>query len=98
MMAADAPVGGRRLRIVHCVGFYFPDSTGGTEVYVRDLVTALSRHSIDGTIIAATDKGYDRYKWHGVDVVRYPIDATSVPSLPILGYDRSYVVRFSRTS
>jgi len=45
----------KRLRIVHCVGFYFPDSTGGTEVYVRDLVSALSRHSMDGTIIAATD-------------------------------------------
>ena len=38
---------GRRLRVVHCVGFYFPDSTGGTEVYGRDLVTSLSRHAID---------------------------------------------------
>ena len=45
---------GGRLRVVHCVGFYFPDSTGGTEVYVRDLVSALSQHSIDGTIIAAS--------------------------------------------
>jgi hypothetical protein len=66
----------RKLRVVHCVGFYFPDSMGGTEVYVRDLVTALARHSIDGTIIAATDGSYDRYSWQGVDVVRYPIDAT----------------------
>lgn len=65
-----------RLRVVHCVGFYFPDSTGGTEVYVRDLVSALSRHSVDSTIIAATDGTYDRYTWNGVDVVRYPIDAT----------------------
>lgn len=65
-----------RLRVVHCVGFYFPDSTGGTEVYVRDLVSALSRHSVDGTIIAATDGTYDRYTWNGVEVVRYPIDAT----------------------
>ncbi|TAJ87535.1 glycosyltransferase [Reyranella sp.] len=85
MTSAGAPAGGRPLRIVHCVGFYFPDSTGGTEVYVRDLVTALSRHSIDGTIIAATNKGYDRYKWHGVDVVRYPIDATDVTSAPTPG-------------
>ena len=65
-----------RLRVVHCVGFYFPDSTGGTEVYVRDLVSALSRHSVDSTIIAATDGTYDRYSWNGVEVVRYPIDAT----------------------
>ena len=74
-----------RLRIVHCVGFYFPDSTGGTEVYVRDLVAALSEHGIDGTIIAATDQGYDRYKWHGVDVVRYPIGATAAPVAPVPG-------------
>ncbi|MFN4016487.1 MAG: glycosyltransferase [Reyranella sp.] len=70
--------GGRRLRVVHCVGFYFPDSTGGTEVYVRDLVSALSRHAMDGTIIAATDGAYDRYSWNGVDVVRYPIDAPEI--------------------
>ncbi|TAJ85273.1 MAG: glycosyltransferase [Reyranella sp.] len=69
---------GKRLRIVHCVGFYFPDSTGGTEVYVRDLVTALSRHSMDGSIIAATDGTYDRYSWNGVEVVRYPIDAPEI--------------------
>jgi glycosyltransferase involved in cell wall biosynthesis len=68
----------RRLRIVHCVGFYFPDSTGGTEVYVRDLVSALSRHSMEGTIVAATDGAYDRYSWNGVDVVRYPIDAPEI--------------------
>ncbi len=74
-----------RLRIVHCVGFYFPDSTGGTEVYVRDLVAALSEHGIDGTIIAATDQGYDRYMWHGVDVVRYPIGATAAPAAPAPG-------------
>jgi glycosyltransferase involved in cell wall biosynthesis len=64
------------LRVVHCVGFYFPDSTGGTEVYVRDLVSALSRHSVEGTIVAATDGAYDRYEWNGVDVIRYPTDAT----------------------
>ena len=69
---------GGRLRVVHCVGFYFPDSTGGTEVYVRDLVSALSRYAVDSTIIAATDGDYHRYSWNGVEVVRYPIDAPEV--------------------
>jgi len=81
MMLPAASAGGRpgrRLRVVHCVGFYFPDSTGGTEVYVRDLVTALSAHAIDNTIIAATDGAYDRYTWNGVEVVRYPIDAPEI--------------------
>lgn len=79
---ADGAPGGvderGRLRVVHCVGFYFPDSIGGTEVYVRDLVSASSRHSMDGTIVAATDGTYDRYSWNGVDVVRYPIDAPEI--------------------
>ena len=69
---------GSRLRVVHCVGFYFPDSTGGTEVYVRDLVSALSLYAVDSTIIAATDGDYHRYSWNGVEVVRYPIDAPEV--------------------
>lgn len=77
--AAGMPVNaGRRLRVVHCVGFYFPDSTGGTEVYVRDLVSALSRYRVDSTIIAATDGSYNRYSWNGVEVVRYPIDAPEI--------------------
>ncbi len=69
-------VGGEgRLRVVQCVGFYFPESTGGTEVYVRDLVQALSRHSIESTIVAATNGGEERYQWQGIDVVRYRPDA-----------------------
>lgn len=77
-LQGGGPVGevDRPLRVIHCAGFYFPDSTGGTEVYVRDLASALSRHAVDSTIIAATDGAYDRYSWNGVDVVRYPIDAT----------------------
>jgi glycosyltransferase involved in cell wall biosynthesis len=81
MTLPDVAIGGRqgrRLRVVHCVGFYFPDSTGGTEVYVRDLVTALAGHDVDNTIIASTDGSYDRYTWNGVEVVRYPIDAPEI--------------------
>ena len=52
-----APV--RKPRIAHCVGFYFPDQVGGTEVYVQDLVPALARRSVDGYVIAATDKAED---------------------------------------
>lgn len=71
-----SPVQTRRLRVVHCVGFYFPESTGGTEVYVRDLTKALLSHSIDGTVIAATNGVADRYRWQDFDVVRYRPDAT----------------------
>ena len=59
-------------RIAHCVGFFFPDGVGGTEVYVQDLYAALSRQSVDGYIIAATDRIYERYVWDGTPVLRYP--------------------------
>jgi len=35
---------GKQTRIAHCVGFYFPDQVGGTEVYVQDLVAELAKH------------------------------------------------------
>ncbi len=83
MMPPDAtdpgkPAGGcgRALR-----RFLFSRLDRGTEVYVRDLVTALSAHAIDSTIIAATDGSYNRYTWNGVEVVRYPIDATEIPKV-----------------
>ena len=49
------------LRVAHCVGFYFPENVGGTEVYVRDLATGLDRFSVESEIVAATDRGYERY-------------------------------------
>lgn len=76
----ESSVQRRRIRVVHCVGFYFPDSTGGTEVYVRDLTKTLLSYSVDGTIIAATNGAADQYKWQGFDVIRYRPDATMVPA------------------
>ncbi|MDP1967476.1 MAG: glycosyltransferase [Reyranella sp.] len=63
------------LRVVHCVGFYFPDQVGGSEVYVRDLATALAERDIESSIIAATDGAYREYPWEGVPVFRYPAHA-----------------------
>lgn len=63
------------LRVVHCVGFYFPDQVGGSEVYVRDLATALAERDVESSIIAATDGAYREYPWEGVPVFRYPAHA-----------------------
>lgn len=60
------------LRVVHCVGFYFPDQVGGSEVYVRDLAAALAGRDIESSIIAATDGPFRDYSWEGVPVFRYP--------------------------
>lgn len=62
------------LRVVHCVGFYFPDAVGGTEVYVRDLAAALVEHDVESSIAASTTDPARNYFWHGVPVRRYPAD------------------------
>lgn len=64
--------GSASLRVAHCVGFYFPDGVGGTEVYVHDLAAALSQYSIDSSIVAATDRAYEEYEWANTPVFRYP--------------------------
>ena len=63
------------LRVVHCIGFYFPDQVGGSEVYVRDLAAALADRDIESSIIAATDGAYREYPWEGVPVFRYPANS-----------------------
>lgn len=63
------------MRIVHALGWYFPDSLGGTEVYVA----ALSRYLREGgheVLIAAPDARSEEarsYEHDGVEVYRYPI-------------------------
>ncbi len=62
------------LRVVHCIGFYFPDPVGGTEVYVRDLAAALLEHGVESSIAASTTDPARDYLWQGVPVRRYPAD------------------------
>jgi glycosyltransferase involved in cell wall biosynthesis len=61
-----------RPHVAHCVGFYFPDRVGGTEVYVQDLLAELGKRSVGGHVVAATDEGFREYEWEGVPVARYP--------------------------
>ncbi len=62
------------LRVLHCVGFYFPDPVGGTEVYVRDLASALRERGVESSIAAAITGPESDYLWQGVPVRRYPSD------------------------
>jgi glycosyltransferase involved in cell wall biosynthesis len=83
---------GQRPRIAHCVGFYFPDRVGGTEVYVQDLAAELTKREVDGYVIAATDEVYGRYDWQGVPVIRYPSNWASIreyaPTRPRAGLSK----------
>lgn len=63
------------MKIIHAVGWYFPESLGGTEVYVEGLSQRLSEagHKVS---IAAPDRtciDERRYEHGGVSVYRYPI-------------------------
>jgi glycosyltransferase involved in cell wall biosynthesis len=63
------------VKIVHLLGWYFPDSVGGTEVYVEGLCRRLQDAGHD-VLIAAPDPrrtAAERYDYHGVPVFRYPI-------------------------
>ncbi len=75
---AASEAGRRRARVAHCVGFYFPDQVGGTEVYVQDLLAELATRSVDGYVVAATDEGFRQYEWEGVQVARYPSNWANV--------------------
>jgi glycosyltransferase involved in cell wall biosynthesis len=85
--------GPKTLRIAHCVGFYFPEGVGGTEVYVQDLRAALLRHSVDGYIVAATDKSYASYTWEGTPVLRYPSNWAAIRDYA-LGRSRAGLSKF----
>jgi glycosyltransferase involved in cell wall biosynthesis len=83
---------GKQPRIAHCVGFYFPDQVGGTEVYVQDLLSELAKREVGGYVIAATNKVYLQYDWQGVPVIRYPSNWASIreyaPTRPRAGLSK----------
>ncbi|HET7875188.1 MAG TPA: glycosyltransferase [Methylomirabilota bacterium] len=66
------------MRIVQAVGWYFPDSLGGTEVYVAGLCRRL-RAAGQEVLVAAPDPTHAderMYEHDGVPVYRYPIPAS----------------------
>jgi len=63
------------MKIVQAAGWYFPDSVGGTEVYVSALTRELRRHGHE-VLIAAPQAGLETprsYVHDGCEVFRYPI-------------------------
>lgn len=65
------------MKAVHAVGWYFPDSLGGTEVYVAAIARDLRRAGLDVRIAAPRPgaSGCSEYEHEGVPVFRYPIPA-----------------------
>jgi glycosyltransferase involved in cell wall biosynthesis len=65
------------VKIVHLLGWYFPDSVGGTEVYVEGLCRRLRAAGHEVLIAAPDSRGLaaERYEHDGVPVFRYSIPA-----------------------
>jgi glycosyltransferase involved in cell wall biosynthesis len=63
------------MRIVHALGWYFPESLGGTEVYVDALARQLKDEGHE-VLVTAPDPQRDAeesYQYNGIDVFRYPV-------------------------
>jgi glycosyltransferase involved in cell wall biosynthesis len=62
------------MKVVHALGWYFPESVGGTEVYVERLCSALAQRGVELTVMAPAEDGEEaRYEHAGVTVVRYAV-------------------------
>ncbi len=83
------------MKIVQAVGWYHPDSLGGTEGYVAGLCRRL-RAAGQEVLVAAPDPGgvaERRYEHDGVPVYRYPIPAAPTREecqgqIPVRGAER----------
>ncbi|MEO8577307.1 MAG: glycosyltransferase [Gemmatimonadales bacterium] len=62
------------MKIVHLLGWYFPESVGGTEVYVSGLAAEQRGKGHEVTVVApiAGAPRALRYEHEGIDVFRYP--------------------------
>ena len=66
------------MNVIHALAWYFPESTGGTEVYVSGLVNELTAFGVVSTIAAARSGSQSLdYLQDGVAVHRYPFAGTA---------------------
>ena len=81
-------------RAIQATAYFFPESTGGTEVYVGDLTRDLRQFGCVSTILVPSpDLAAQSFEWHGLSVHRYPSSSAGNPSIisgaqPPIGFDR----------
>lgn len=69
---------GEPVRVVHVPFGYFPDTVGGTEVYVAQLARDLRAHAVESVIAAPADASVSRrYEYDGIPVFRFDVTASS---------------------
>jgi glycosyltransferase involved in cell wall biosynthesis len=61
---------------IQSLGWYFPENTGGTEVYVAGLASRLRALGVSSTIAAPSASSLEQHdSWDGSRVYRYPVPA-----------------------
>jgi glycosyltransferase involved in cell wall biosynthesis len=61
------------MKVIHTLGWYFPESCGGTEVYVDGLAQALIAYGVNSLIAAPFNKNAESfYNHNGIQIYRYP--------------------------
>src|SRR4051812_22593082 len=79
--SADLQTSVALMRVVESAGFYFPDSVGGTEVYVNALAQQLKTSGVDCRIAAPREADTPSgYTYEGIEVFRYPFPEHPVRS------------------
>lgn len=62
------------MRVLESVGFYYPDTSGGTEIYVSALASHLQARGIECSVLAPSASGRaTQYVHEGIKVLRYPV-------------------------
>lgn len=68
------------MKVVQAVGWYFPESRGGSEVYVSTLAAELSGMGVDGRVVAPlTGEVMTSYRHEALEVFRYPVPEARTP-------------------
>ncbi|HTM04910.1 MAG TPA: glycosyltransferase [Vicinamibacterales bacterium] len=64
------------MKVVHLLGWYFPESVGGTEVYVAELARRQRAQGWEVSVAAPDADARDirTVEWDGARVFRYPLD------------------------
>lgn len=62
------------MKVLHALGWYYPESVGGTEVYVAELARRQRAHGLEVAVVApdAAASSTRETVWDGVPVFRYP--------------------------
>src|SRR4029453_19595300 len=65
------------MKVVQALGWYFPESSGGTEVYVSGLARGLAASGLDVVVAAPRDGDVEAsYQHDGIGIYRYPVATT----------------------